>query len=60
MRSRSEEFRTHAAECQELANRIRDRELRRLSLELARQWLELAEDAERHRHRIRQPSQPAA
>ena len=47
MQSRSEEFRAHAAECRELANRIRDRELRRLSQELARQWLELAERAER-------------
>ena len=45
--SRSEEFRAHAAECRELANRIRDHELRRLSQELARQWLELAERAER-------------
>jgi hypothetical protein len=46
MPSRSEEFRAHAAECRELANRIRDHELRRLSQELARQWLELAERAE--------------
>ena len=60
MRSRSEEFRTHATECQELANRIRDRELRRLSLELVRQWLELAEKAERQRPRALQPSRPAA
>jgi DNA primase len=61
MQSRSDEFRTHAAECRELASRIRDRELRRLSLELARQWLELAEDAERQRpHRSLQPSRPAA
>ena len=58
MRSRSEEFRTHAAECQELANRIRDHELRRLSLELVRQWLELAESAERPR--ALQSSRPAA
>jgi len=49
MPSRSEEFRAHAAECQALASRIRDRELKRLSQELARQWLELAERAERPR-----------
>jgi hypothetical protein len=47
--SRSEEFRVHAAECRDLANGIRDLELRRLSQELARQWLELAERAERQR-----------
>jgi len=51
MQSRSEEFRAHAAECRELANRIRDPEVKRQYEELARQWLELAEHAERHRHR---------
>jgi len=45
--SRSEEFRAHAAECRELANRIRDPEVKRQYEELARQWLELAEYAER-------------
>jgi hypothetical protein len=47
IQSRAEEFRAHAAECRALARRIRDRELKRLSHELARQWLELAERAER-------------
>jgi hypothetical protein len=44
---RAHEFRTRAAECQALARRIRDLELKRLSQELARQWLELAEQAEK-------------
>ena len=44
---RAQEFRTHAAECRALAGRIRDLELRRLSHELAQQWLELAERAEK-------------
>jgi hypothetical protein len=46
-RVRIEEFRAHAAQCQALARRIRDLELKRLSQQLARQWLELAERAER-------------
>jgi len=37
----SEEFRAHAAECQELARRWRE-EGKRQYEELARQWLELA------------------
>ena len=47
MQSRSEEFRAHAAECQQLANRIHDLEHKRLCEQLARQWLELAERAEK-------------
>jgi hypothetical protein len=50
MQSRSEEYRVHAAECRELANRIRDPEVKRRYEELARQWLELAEQTERQRH----------
>jgi hypothetical protein len=53
MQSRSEEFRAHATECRELANRIRDPEVKRQYEDLARQWLELAELAElteRQRH----------
>jgi hypothetical protein len=50
MQSRSEEYRAHAAECRELANRIRDSEVKRGYEELARQWLELAEQAERQRY----------
>jgi len=49
MQSRSEEFRAHAVECRELASRIRDPEVKRQYEELARQWLELAEQAERRR-----------
>jgi hypothetical protein len=51
IQSQAEEFRAHAAECWALASRIRDRELKRLSQELARQWLELAERAEKRRRR---------
>jgi hypothetical protein len=50
MQSRSEEFRAHATECRELANRIRDPEVKRQYEELARQWLELADLTERQRH----------
>jgi len=42
----SEEFRAHAAECQELARRWRE-EGKRQYEELARQWLELAERIDR-------------
>lgn len=49
MQSRSEEFHAHAAECRQLASHVRDPELRRQYEELARQWLELAEQAERRR-----------
>jgi hypothetical protein len=49
MPSRSEEFRAHAAECRALATSIRDLALRQVSQQLARQWLELAEHAERRR-----------
>jgi len=46
MQSRSDEFRGHAAECQEIANRFRD--LIKLEYEeLSHQWLELAQQAER-------------
>jgi hypothetical protein len=51
MQSRSKEFRAHAAECRELASRIRDPEVKRQYEELARQWVELAEQAERRRDR---------
>ena len=47
MQPRSKEFRAHAAECRELARRIRDPEVKRQYEELARQWVELAEQAER-------------
>jgi hypothetical protein len=47
MQSRSEEFRAYAAECRELANRIRDPEVKLQYEELAQQWLELAEHVER-------------
>jgi hypothetical protein len=47
VQSRSEEFRSHAAECRELANSIRDLEHKQLCEELARQWLELAERIEK-------------
>jgi hypothetical protein len=47
VQSRSEEFRSHAAECRELANNIRDLEHKQLCEELARQWLELAERVEK-------------
>jgi hypothetical protein len=45
MRSRSEEFRANAAKCQELANCWRDEGKRQYG-ELARQWLQLAEQSE--------------
>jgi hypothetical protein len=44
----AEEFRAWAAECQELANHWGD-EGKRQYAELARQWLELAELADRRR-----------
>jgi hypothetical protein len=44
---RAEHFRLRAAECLALSRRIRDLELKRLSQELARQWFELAERAEK-------------
>jgi DNA primase len=50
MQSRSKEFHAHAAECRELASRIRDPEVKRQYEELARQWVELAEQAERRCH----------
>jgi hypothetical protein len=46
-RPRSEEFRARAAECSELARRVRDPEIKRQYEEMARQWLELAEQTER-------------
>jgi hypothetical protein len=52
MQSRSEEFRAHAAECRKLASGIRDPEVKRQYEELARQWIELAEQAERHCRRL--------
>jgi hypothetical protein len=45
--SRCEEFRAHAAECRELAIRIRDLEHKRLCEQLERHWLELAERVEK-------------
>ena len=42
MRSRSDEFRAHASECQKLADFFGGL-IRRQYEELARQWLELAE-----------------
>ena len=44
--TRSEEFRTHAAECQEIAERHRDL-IKKQYEALARQWLVVAERAER-------------
>jgi hypothetical protein len=43
MQTRSDEFRIHAEECQQIANRFPDSELRRQYEVLARQWRELAE-----------------
>jgi hypothetical protein len=45
MRSRSDEFRAHASECQKLADFFGGL-IRRQYEELARQWLELAERAD--------------
>jgi len=52
IQSRSEEFRVRASQCRELAARIHDRDLKRVSQELARQWLELAEQADRRCRRL--------
>jgi hypothetical protein len=45
--SKAEGFRAHAAECRELANRCWHDETKRRYEELARQWLELAEQRQR-------------
>jgi len=44
---RTEEFRAHAAECRELANRCWHEESKRRYEELAHHWLELAEQRQR-------------
>ena len=45
--SKPEGFRAHAAECRELANRCWQEESKRRYEELARYWLELAEQRQR-------------
>jgi hypothetical protein len=45
--SKAEGFRAHAAECRELANRCWHEESKQRYEELARQWLELAEQRQR-------------
>ena len=45
--SRAEGFRTHAAECRERANRCWHEESKQRYEELARHWLELAEQRQR-------------
>jgi hypothetical protein len=45
--SKAEGFREHAAECRELANRCWHEESKQRYEELARQWLELAEQRQR-------------
>jgi hypothetical protein len=45
--SRAEGFRAHAAECRELANRCWQEESKQRYEELARHWLELAEQRQR-------------
>ena len=49
MPSRQEEFRARAAECEELAKQARDPEVKRQYEDLARQWRELADRADRPR-----------
>ena len=44
---RTEGFRAHAAECRELANRCWQEESKQRYEELARHWLELAEQRQR-------------
>jgi len=44
---RAEGFRAHAAECRELANRCWHEESKQRYEELARHWLELAEQRQR-------------
>ena len=45
--SKAEGFRAHAAECRELANRCWHEESKQRYEELARHWLELAEQRQR-------------
>ena len=45
--SKTEGFRAHAAECRELANRCWQEESKQRYEELARNWLELAEQRQR-------------
>jgi hypothetical protein len=45
--SKAEGFREHAAECRELANRCWHEESKQRYEELARHWLELAEQRQR-------------
>ena len=45
--SKAEGFRTHAVECRELANRCWHEESKQRYEELARHWLELAEQRQR-------------
>jgi hypothetical protein len=54
MRSRSDQFRAQAAECHKLASRCRDLTKTRYE-ELAQQWLELAERAERQDSAAHEP-----
>jgi len=45
--TRSDDYRAHAEECQALADRARDPGVKRAYEKLARQWRELADQAEK-------------
>ena len=47
LESKAQGFRAHAAECRELANRCWQEESKQRYEELARHWLELAEQRQR-------------
>jgi hypothetical protein len=47
MSERSNDYRTRAVQCEELAKQARDPEIRRQFEELARQWSEMAGQADR-------------
>jgi hypothetical protein len=46
--TRAEEYRLRAKEAEEQANKVRDPGARQGFLDIARQWREMAEQAERH------------
>jgi hypothetical protein len=46
--TRSDDYRAHAEECQAQADRAQDPGVKRAYEKLARQWRELAEQADKH------------
>jgi len=46
--TRAEEYRLRAREAEEQASKVRDHRLKQSFLDIARQWRELADQADRH------------